>query len=184
MNSNRVLTPFCVTGDPDTVNVSSSFIRQGELGAQYDANRNGRGWKYQLVQLDSGATASTGTGVVAANQLAYWKDRSNYLVTNDYRQSEGGNTSNAYANFVAGVFRNAVTAGNYCFVLQRGYNVPIKAVSGVTVGEIAVANVSTPAADIDSAAVGAAPVYRALGVVKTSVSASVAYVDLEIPDFD
>jgi len=174
-----------VTGDPDTVNVSSSFIRPGELGAQYNCDRQGRGWKYQLVQLDSGATASTGIGVVAANHLAYWKDKTSYLVTNDYNQSEGGNTSNAFANFVAGVFRNAVTAGNYCFILQRGDNVPVKAASTADgVGEIAIANTSTPAADISSVNVGTASTYRPLGIVRTAYSASVAYVDLEIPDFD
>jgi hypothetical protein len=189
MNSNRVFTPYIITGDPDTVNVSSTelapMIRPGELGAQFDCNRNGRGFKYQLVKLDSGATASTPIGVVAANELAYWKDHANYLVTNDYRFSEAGSTANAYANFVAGVFRTAATAGNYCMILQRGHDIPVKAASTADgIGEIVIANTSTPAADITSINVGTDINYRALGVVKTAVSKTVAYVDLEIPDFD
>lgn len=193
-NANRCLTPYVVTGNPDTVNVSidttgiTNFVRQGELGAQYDCQRNGRGWKYQLVQLDSGATASTSIGVVAANQLAYWKDRSKYLVTNDYRASEAGDggATNAFANFVAGVFRASVTAGNACFIVQRGYNVPVKSAAGLNaVGQIVVANVSTPAADVTTTTgVGTAPAYRPLGVCRVAYSAGVAYADLEIPDFD
>ena len=198
MNSNRVLTPFVVTGNPDTVNVApgppaslmngDSFIRRGELGAQYDCNRNGRGWKYQLVQLDSGATASTTIGLVAANQLAYWKDKSNYIVTNDYRFSEAGDggATAAYANFVAGVFRTSVTAGNACFVLQVGYNVPVKSTSGLNaVGQIVVANTSTPAADVTTTTgVGTAPSYRSLGVCHVPNSNNIAYVDLDIGTID
>jgi hypothetical protein len=195
MNSNRVLTPFLVTGDPDSVNVpapstTAQFAREGELGAQFDCNRNGRGWKYQLVKLDSGCTASTGIGVVAANQLAYWKDHSNYLVTNDYTQAEPelvtqATGTNAFANFVAGVFRVAATAGNYCCVLQRGYNVKIKSAAGLSAtGMTVVANVSTPVADVTGVAVGTASTYRPLGICRVPVSAAVAYVDLEIPDFD
>ena len=101
-------TLYVPTGDPDTWS-SSTLQRPGELGKRHDDSDR----TYQRVQLDSGCTSDNSVGVVAANQLAYWKNKQLYLVTNDLKQAEGA-ASSAQAQFAAGIFRSAVTAGYYC----------------------------------------------------------------------
>jgi len=163
------------TGNPDTFNESSLYAG-GSLGQVLERND----LSYQLVKHDSGATASTATGVAAANQLAFWKDSDNYVVTNNSPQAQGGQVANAYRNFVAGVYRAAITAGNYCYILQRGSNVPIKMTSGGGVGQIAVANSGT-AADATSIAAGTDIMYRILGVERGASGSNIVNVDLDIP---
>ena len=68
---------------------------------------------------------------MAANQLAYWKDKSQYIVTNDVTQANAANmagvawANSGFRNYVAGIFRSAVTAGRYCDILQRGRNISV-----------------------------------------------------------
>jgi len=128
------------TGSPDTFNESSLYAG-GSIGQVVEWNNR----TYQLVRHDSGATASTATGVAAANQLAFWKDKDDYIVTNNSPQALGGQVANAYRNFVAGVYRTAVTAGYYCFVLQRGLAVPVKSAGSGGVGQTLIANSGTAA---------------------------------------
>ena len=112
LNQTFYLGPF---SGPDTFN-STTLFKPGELGSQFQVS----GKAYQVVQLDSGAVAATGAGVVAAGQLAFWKDRSNYVVTNDKSAAIGGPTASNARNSYAGVFQVAGTAGNYVMVQQRG----------------------------------------------------------------
>lgn len=176
-NINRDQTVYVPTGDPDTWH-SDTLQRPGELGKAYDWNDR----TYQRVKLDSGATAANTVGVVAANQLAFWKDKSAYLVTNDKRFALLNAVANSFANNVAGVFRHAVTAGEYCDILIRGRNIAAAAVAGVDGGEQVIADVTADTASVDSVAVGTAVTYQKLGVVRTNVSNSVAYVDFDIPN--
>lgn len=106
------------------------LYKPGELGKQFQTTAN-KG--YQIVQLDSGATAATGAGVVASGQVAFWKDRTNYLVTNDKVVAEGGPTIAKTINSVAGVFVGAVVAGNFCVVQQRGPHPTVLTSSGSAV---------------------------------------------------
>jgi len=168
---------YIQTGNPDTW-YSAALQRPGELGKAYDWNDR----TYQRVKLDSGATALNTVGVVAANQLAFWKDRSNYIVTNDKRFGLRGGVANSFGNNVAGVFRAAVTAGYYCDILIRGRNIAVAAVAGTDAGELVIADVTASTASADSVAVGTACTYTCLGVVRTSVADSVAYVDFDIPN--
>ena len=162
------------TGDPDTVDVASLYM-PGELG--HTLSRNDRA--YQLVQCDTGATASTGIGVVAAAQLAFWKDRSTYLVTNDLAQS--------VRNQVAGIFRAAITAGRFCFVLKAGRSIGVLAASGTYVdGEKAIPNSGT-AADMTREAAGTAPTYTEIGDVRGArgeITAGQVQVDVNIPEVE
>lgn len=163
-------------GTPDTYN-ESTLPRGGEIGQVLEVDQK----SYQLVKHDSGATASTAIGVSAAKQLAFWKDRANYLVTNDSVQTEGGSTSNAYRNFVAGVYRAAITAGNYCLILQRGNNINVKeASSGGGVGQNVIA-ASTNTASVAFVAVGTATTYQSLGIAREAGDATDVGVDLDIP---
>ncbi len=172
----RNQTIYAVTGDPDTVN-ESALYKAGELGGSLSKNKR----EYQLVQCDTGATAATGVGVVAATQLAFWKDRANYLVTNDLAQTAGAPESR---NQVAGIFRVAVTAGRYCFILKRGQAISVLADSSTYVaGERAVANSGDNAAIIDVAD-GTALTHTLVGLVLGARAGGVVSVDVNIPEVE
>lgn len=179
-NANRDQTMYVQTGNPDTW-YSETLQRPGELGKAYDWNDRA----YQRVKVDSGVSASNAVGVVAANQLAFWKDRANYIVTNDKRFALFGAVANSFANNVAGVFRAAVPAGYYCDVLQRGRNIPATSTAGCSAGEQVVADVTASTAYVDGPVnVGTAITYQVLGVCRTTSTgaAGTAYVDFDIPN--
>ena len=176
-NTNRDQTMYVQTGNPDTWS-QATLTRPGELGKAYDANDRA----YQRVKLDSGVSASNTVGVVAANQLAFWKDRAQYIVTNDKRFALMNGVANSFGNNVAGIFRSAVPSGYYCDILIRGRNIPVAAVAGVDGGESVIADVTADTASADSVAVGTAVTYQKLGVVRTNVADSIAYVDIDIPN--
>lgn len=188
-NTNRDQTPYLPTGNPDTTNISAlpsatnpaNNWRPGELGKAFDVNDKA----YQRVKLDSGVSASNTVGVVAANQLAFWKDRANYIVTNDKRQAVFGGVANSFANNVAGVFRTAVTAGNVCDILQRGRAINVLATAQLAAGRQVMADTTDNTAYADGPdAVGTAAAYQVLGVcVTTSTGAGgIAVVDFDIPN--
>jgi hypothetical protein len=178
-NINRDQTLYVPTGNPDTWS-QEVLQRPGELGKAYDVNDR----TYQRVKLDSGATAANTVGVVAANQLAFWKDKANYIVTNDKRQALLGGVANSFANNVAGVFRSAVTAGHYCDILIRGRNIPVAVATAdeasVTGGVSVIADVTADTASVDGVAVGTACTYQKLGVCRTASSSNVAYADIDL----
>jgi hypothetical protein len=188
-------TVYVPTGNADTVAVApATYVtlgyNQGEMGLVFEQNGN----QYQETNLDSGATSATPIGVVAANQLAYWKDKGSYLVTNDYRFAVGGQTSQGFANNVAGIFRNAVPAnptingyGTMCMVLQKGRGILVKTPTSLTtanIGDAVVANTSSPAADATNSAAGTAPPNQRLGEWRGASSAGSALADLDIPNIE
>jgi hypothetical protein len=174
-NANRVQTQYVISGNPDTVNVSDPYFA-GQIGQSIDVGDR----EYQFVQLDSGATASTATGVVAANQLAYWHDRSQYIVTNDAANGLRSGTANSFRNNVAGVFRNAMTAGNYGFILQRGRNITVNEAGSATAGMILICGTSTTAAQTLGVAINTAPNCLPLGICTVATSGSTCTADLDI----
>jgi hypothetical protein len=152
----------------------------GGLGIRFEAINPPNA--YQRVQLDSGATSATSVGVVAANQLAYWKDKSKYIVTNDTAQALGGGAAanSAFRNFVAGIFRTAVTAGNICDVLQAGQNISVKTTGSPAVGDTLVSDTSTSAAQATIIAAGSAITLQKLGVARGPAVANVTPCDIDI----
>lgn len=178
-NANRSLGVYVKTGNPDSMN-DSALYRGGELGVAYDYNDRA----YQIVQLDSGCTASNTVGVVAANQLAFWKDKDKYLVTNDKRQAIGGSLgTNAFCNQVAGIFRCAATAGYFCSILQRGDYIPVSDDTTCTaVGMTVHADTAANTAKAEGVAVATATPYQCIGVVRVVSAAAIAYVDVDIPN--
>ncbi len=179
MPSNRVIETIYLGPFPsvDKVNTSTLY-KPGELGARADINNT----EWQLVQLDSGATASAPAGVVAVGQAAYWKDKSKYLVTNDMTQAVGA--AAGARNEVAGVFQVAVTAGNYCYVQQKGRSLnAVKTKSGSpNIGDWLVADNTASTAQFDVVAIATAPTVRSYGVYAAAGSSSTtATVDLDIP---
>ena len=187
-NSNRQQTIWLPQGTPDETNITiadwdSVAGQRGQLGVVHEANSRA----YQRVKLDSGATSATPTGVVAANQLAFWRYQGDstvqpYTVTNDRRFAMNlTEATNAYANFVAGVFRLAVTAGQYCDVLVKGSNIPV-ADGGNTfaAGETVFAELDSAAA-ANRTAVGTMPSYLTLGRARGAASGGNVNVDIDIP---
>lgn len=182
MPANRVVEtayigPFATIDDVNSL----TLYKPDELGIRVHMTNEKA---YQLVQLDSGATTSTSAGVVAAGQLAYWKDKATYLVTNDIAQAIGGppagGANNEHRNEVAGVFTNAVTAGYYTYIQQYGRrNVKAAAGGTYTVGNWAVANTGT-AADCTTVNAGTAPGVTPIGLVAGARSAPNAPIDLTI----
>lgn len=182
-NANRSQTAYIHTGNPDTMNASGAdYVRLGELGTEFEWNNR----VYQIVQVDSGATASPTVGAVAANQLAFWKDKATYKVTNDKRFALLGAVANSFGNNVAGVFRVAATAGYYVAILKKGYNIAAAVATAdegnVTGGTSVIADVTADTASVDGVAVGTATTYQKLGVTRTASSSNVAYVDFDVND--
>ena len=158
----------------------SSLYKEGELGGVIHTVDEKA---YQLVQLDSGATASANSGVVAAGDLAFWKDKSQYLVTNDIAQAIGAEqaSQNNKRNSVAGVFTAAVTAGYFCVVQQRGRNSAVNSDGGAdfTIGDNAIA-ANTTASDVDRMAAGTAPTHTVVGAVAAAESGGFTALDLQL----
>jgi len=167
----------------ESLNVSE-LPRPGELGqAVYLPNNRA----YQIVQCDSGATAATAVGVVAAGDLAFWMAKGTganpYRVTNDVVQALGAAdaTNDNKRNNVAGVFTHAVTAGNYCVIQQRGRrNVASDGGGDFTVGDYAIPG-NTSAADIDRMVAGTAPTHTIVGMVAGAEAAGFTSIDLDLP---
>lgn len=168
---------FLPRANPDLTN-DTPLYAGGELGQLSTWNNR----LYRRVKLDSGATAATPAGAVAANQLAFWKDKTNAIVTNNSVAAQGGLVANAWRNFVAGVFRTAVTPGNYCDILVWGLNIPVKITGAGSIGQIAQADDGATTASIESVAVGTAPGYQSLGVIVASDSGGNVNVDVAIPN--
>lgn len=190
-------TIWLPTGNPDTTNITPADWggtatqagmggQPGSLGIKFEASPASSA--YQRVQLDSGATASNTVGVVAANQLAYWKDKSKYLVTNDFRQANAVNmqgvsfANSGFRNFVAGIFRSAITAGNYCDILQRGQSISVKTTGSPVAGDILVSDTTASTAQAAPVTPGTAPTVNRIGVVTGPNVANVTPCDVDIPE--
>lgn len=177
-NKNRDGTVYLPTGNPETSNFTPNYAA-GELGTDFSYNQK----HYQAVVLDSGATVATPTGIVAVNQLAFWKDRQNYIVTNDKRMAEGGAATQSWENKVAGRFGTAVTAGNFCNVQQRGIGNLVDGGNTFAVGESVIAENDVIAA-VDRVAVGTACTFQRIGFARGAAANSIVSVDLDIPSVE
>jgi hypothetical protein len=180
-NANRHQTIWLPTGNPDTTNIIAADFtalggQPGSLGQKFDYNDR----VYQRVRLDSGADSSTPVGVTAANQLAYWKDKDNYIVTNNRDQALGGSGTAAYANQVAGIIRLAATAGRYIDILKKGDNISVLDGGNTFAAGEAVFAEAAAAAAADRVAVGAAVTYKQIGWARGAASGGVVSVDVDI----
>lgn len=168
----RITNPYMPQGTPALTNAATPFYAPGEIGCAF--NDQIGGGSFLRVRLDSGATAATAVGAVAAGQLAYWKDKVASLVTNDKNQCDVG--PSGAVNRVAGIFQLAVTTapgvndaqGNpvtyVCdLVIQKqAYNV--QATGTLVLGAVALADTTANTARaIAPAAVNTAPVTQVLG---------------------
>jgi hypothetical protein len=177
MPSGRIDQTFYMgtTGSPESFN-QTTLYRPGELGGQIQLGTKA----YQLVQLDSGATASTSAGTPITGHIAFWKNRANYLVTNDKAQCETpGNAAGASA--VAGLFcsisggaagTGTFAAGNYGFIQQRGTHVGILSGSNSAVkGDQLVSDTASATAQAQKYTPGTAPVAPVVAIATASTGA-------------
>jgi hypothetical protein len=179
-------------GTPNLTNQPTPFYAPGEIGCSF--NDQSTGAQYLRVRLDSGAVAAASQGVVAAGQLAFWKDRGNNLVTNDPNFNDTGTPGNA-VNRVAGIFQTAVTAAPgqndsngqpityVCDIMIQGQNAPVQAPagSGVAVPGYNVTVDTTTYKAKCLATATTAPVSQVLGVCRSSaVVAGLMNVDVNI----
>jgi len=172
---------YLQSGDPERENTPTLFA-PGLLGSRFTVVQPtgrgspltvGRSKRYQLVKTDSTMTVSPYPGAVA-----YWSDKSTYLVT----------TARTNLNLVAGRFGSLVDKGNYCCV-QIGGPAYVKVVDGsVAACAIGDSIIGSSATDgkADRVASGTAPTNTTLGIVSAPLtklaSDALVLTDLDVPE--
>ena len=162
----------------ERINVTTLY-KPGELGSQIQIGTKG----YQLVQVDSGATSATGAGhAPQAGDLAFWKNKSAYLVTNDRVQAQSGVTNSR--NLVAGVFCSitegvagsaSITPGNFGVIQQRGAHVGVlTSASTLAAGLAIIVSSSATVPDGTNSAIGVAPLTPIVGIATAANGAVTA----------
>ena len=157
----------------DTLFIGAQALPLMNVATLYEAGQLGMrvtqvGKVFQVVKCDSGPAS------VAASDVAFWKDRANYIVTNKLADAPEGR------NGVAGMFCTAVTPGQFCVVQigGRGY-VSIKTAGAPDQGMTAVANSGT-ASDVVGIPAGTAPTYMVLGIFTGVLAAGKQPIELSI----
>jgi hypothetical protein len=181
---------YLQSGDPEGENVPI-LAYPGQLGIRFTitspqrsapgtaSGTSGRSKRYQIVKTDSTMTVAPFPGAVA-----FWGDKSQYVVTTT-------NPTNAYGrNRIAGKFSNAVTPGNYTCVQFEGPGV-VKLADNVTqanvlAGAFVIADPGGVNAKANVTATGTAPVTAPLGTVSSPLVFNTqdltVVVDLAVPE--
>lgn len=176
-------------GNPEAINVATLY-KPGELGSQIQVNNRA----YQLVQLDSGATSSTSAGTPVCGHLAFWKNRSTHVVTNNKAQAENPGSA-AGASSIAGVFCSltsgaagtaSITAGNYGCIQQRGTHVGVLSGGNTAVaGDQLTSDVASATAQAQKFTPGSAPLSAVVGIATaTTGSVTATYTPARIGGWD
>jgi hypothetical protein len=101
----RIQNPYMPQGSPDLTNAPTPLYAPGEIGCTFN---DPNGATYLRALVDSGATSSTGIGhKPQIGEVAFWKDQTRGIVTNDRNQCDLGTTG--ATNRIAGVFGIAPT---------------------------------------------------------------------------
>lgn len=170
---------------------TAALFHPGEAGSRVILSEVGPGVKeYQLCQIDSGCTASTPTGALALGQLLYWKNRPLYQVTNDQRFSDlGSGTARNNVQAAAGILVTnngsgvlSALPGDWVYLQTKGKCTVVLTPSSPAVGDFAVPNNSATVPQVSSVAIGTAPSDTLVGRFTTTATASVATVDLQLPE--
>jgi hypothetical protein len=173
---------YLQSGDPETEN-TPVLHAPGLLGARFtivNPQRStpgadaGRSKRYQLVRTDSTMSVAPFPGAVA-----WWSDKTQYLVTTSPTALGRGRT--------AGVFRTTVARGNYCCVQVEG-PCPTKLIDAPTAAPVANSGQfvipSATAGKADVLAAGIAATYPPLGVIAGALNLgdNTIVVDLNVPE--
>ena len=187
-NANRTQPIWLPQGNADNTCISSvDYLaaggQPGDLGQAFDANTRA----YQRVKLDSGATSATPSGAPAANDILFWKDKVNYLVTNDRRTAQGFSGGNdGYRNNPAGILRFTPTAAqiaaeSYIDVCQRATAISVASSASGADGSRAVVEAGANNYAVAVTA-GTAVTVMPIGTYRAAAVANVASMDIDIPN--
>jgi hypothetical protein len=185
MSNNIRLQPmYLQSGDPESEN-SATLPYPGMLGGRLTVKEPGppgtpttagqfRSKTYQLVQTDSSMATFPFAGAVA-----WWSDKTKYLVTT--------NPATLGRGRIAGVFRNPITPGFYGCIQTQGPCPNVKFVDAPTATPTAAGLLVIPSATAgkaDCLAAGTAATYPPLGVSAGAMSLgdNTASVDLDVPE--
>lgn len=171
---------YLQSGDPEEEN-TETLHAPGTLGARFTViqpSRNppgaedGRSKTYQLIRTDSTMAVAPYKGAVA-----WWADKTQYMVTTDPTVLGRGR--------VAGVFQNAITRGNYGCVQTQG-PATVKFVDAVNTDPTEAGLFVVPsgtAGKADTTAAGTAATYPTLGITSGAYVGALAegVVDLDVP---
>lgn len=181
-NNIRNQPMYLQSGDPEGEN-ASSLLYPGMLGSRLTIKQPGppgspaasayRFKTYQLVQTDSSMSTAPYAGAVA-----WWADKTKYLVTTSPTALGRGR--------IAGIFRNAITPGNFGCVQTQGPAV-VKFVDAPTAAPTAAGLLVIPSATAgkaDCLAAGTAATYPVLGESAGTLNLgdNTAVVDLDVPE--
>lgn len=181
-NNIRNQPMYVRSGNLETEN-ESSLLYPGMLGSRVTVKQPGpmgapgaeefRDKTYQLVQVDSAATTAPFRGAVA-----WWSDKTRYLVTTSPTALGRGR--------VAGVFQNAISLGYFGFIQTQGPAI-VKFVDAPVAAPTVAGLIVIPSATAgkaDCLAAGSAATYPALGVTASALQGgtSEAIVDLDVPE--
>lgn len=184
-NNVRIQPLYLQSGDPESENVVS-LLYPGQLGGRTTVKQPSqssgtptaagafRTKTYQMVQTDSSMTTAPYSGAVA-----WWKDKTKYLVTTDPTQLGRGR--------IAGIFRNAITPGNFGCIQTQGPCPNVKFVDAPTATPTAAGLLVIPSATAgkaDCLAAGTAATYPILGESAGAMNLgdNTAAVDLDVPE--
>jgi len=183
MSPNRWEQPavYLQSGDPEQENTPILYA-PGLLGARFTVNQpsrgqvgaeEGRSKRYQLIRTDSSMTVAPFRGAVA-----WWSDKTQYLVTTTVTALGRGR--------IAGVFQNAITPGYFGCVQVEG-PATVKFIDAPTANPTAAGLFVIPSATnakADCLAAGSAATYPALGISAGvyNAAAAEAVVDLNVPE--
>lgn len=176
---------YLQSGDAEQEN-TPTLHAPGLLGARFTVIQPNRGTpgvedyrskRYQLIRTDSTMAVAPYKGAVA-----WWSDQANYLVTTT------SPTTAQTRNRIAGVFQNAITAGNYGCVQIGGPGLT-KLIDGAVNADVVAGAFIIPSstnAKADVVAAATAPTVQALGQVSQPLTFNIAarevVVDLAIPE--
>lgn len=180
-NNNPMGPVYLQSGDPENEN-NATLAYPGQLGMRFTVKQptrsapgaeDGRDKSYQIIRTDSTMTVSPFRGAVA-----WWSDKTQYMVTTTVTTLGRGR--------IAGVFQNAITPGNYGCVQIKG-PATVKFVDAVTAAPTVAGLFVIPSATngkADCLAAGSSPTYPVLGYsagVYNAMNAE-AVVDLDVPE--
>jgi hypothetical protein len=182
MPNNHEMGPvYLQSGDPEAEN-NLVLAYPGQLGMRFTVIQptrspagaeDGRSKTYQLIRTDSTMTVAPFRGAVA-----WWSDKTQYLVTTSVTALGRGR--------IAGVFQNAITKGWYGCIQTKG-PATVKFIDAVASAPTAAGLWVIPSATdgkADTIAAGSALTYPLLGVTAGVYNASAAegVVDLNVPE--
>lgn len=166
---------------PDNINIqltspqtpgANSPYAPGDLGVTFEYQDKA----YTIAVLDSGATSANAVGAPAVNQLLFWKNKGNRIVTNDFRQCI---TPTVPGASVAGILRNTPgtlgSGGNQIAMLIRGYGIPVSA------GTTAIGPIMVDTTASTARVVTAVSTATQLGQATTANANSLATCNVDIP---